>query len=158
MTSFHISALPAEDLHRIRGRGTDDFGNDLVVTVQDEAGAPLRCCLRDATIRERIALIAWRPAQVGGAYAEVGPIFIHAEPCSGYDKGQDYPEGFRSRRQLFRAYDVNGWQVDNRIVEGYEAEAAIADLFADPQVSYLHSRNLLAGCYMFTITRADSAA
>ena len=158
-TSFQVTALPREDLDRIRSRGVDDFGNELVVmTQQDEGGRPLRCCLRDGTVGERFALIAWQPADVGGPYAEVGPVFIHADSCDGYPTDNVYPEGFRHRNQLFRAYDRDGWQVDNRLVEGGNAEAAIADLFARPETSYLHSRNALPGCYMFTISRADSAA
>jgi len=156
-TDFCVSALPTGDLARIRSQEKDDFGNEWVVTVQDEDGAPLRCCLRDANVGERVALIAWRPHDVGGAYAEVGPVFIHADPCAGYAKHNAYPAGFRRRSQLFRAYDAQGRQVDNRIVEGGEAEAAISDLFASLDVAYLHSRNMLAGCYMFSITRPDLA-
>jgi len=152
-TGFHVSALPAADLARIRRQGTDDFGNDWVVTVQDQDGAPLRCCLRDATTGERVALIAWRPSAVGGAYAEVGPVFIHADPCPGYDADDAYPAGFRHQTQLFRSYDARGRQVDNRVVEGMDAEAAIEDLFASPEIDHVHSRNVLAGCYMFSITR-----
>jgi hypothetical protein len=47
--------------------------------------------------------------------------------------------------------------VDNRIVEGRDAETAIADLFARPDVDHVHSRNVLAGCYMFAITRPEQA-
>lgn len=158
-TSFQVAALPPEDLDRIRGHGVDDFGNELIVmTEQNEDGRPLRCCLREAAVGDRFALIAWQPAKAGGAYAEVGPVFIHADSCPGYATGNAYPEGFRHRNQLFRAYGRDGWQVDNRLVEGNDAEAAIAELFARPDVSYLHSRNVLAGCYMFTISRTDSAA
>lgn len=154
--SFRVAALPTSDLDRIRARQVDDFGNSLVVN-PDEAGAPLRCCLREAAVGERVTLIAYQPAAVGGPYAEVGPVFIHADPCGGYGDGGAYPAGFRRRRQLFRAYDADGRQVDNQIVDGRYAEAAIADLFARSDVAYLHSRNVLAGCYMFTIARHDSA-
>lgn len=153
--AFRIEALPSADLARIRDRGVDDFGNPVLITVDhDPGGAPLRCCLRDAVAEERVALIAWRPASTGGAYAEVGPVFVHADSCQGYDAGDRYPEGFRHRSQIFRAYDADGRQVDNRIVEGDDAEVAIAELFSRPDVAYLHSRNVLAGCYMFTIARA----
>lgn len=154
---FRVTAMPTADLDRIRGRGVDDFGNAVVVAVhQNEGGTPLRCCLRDAAAGERVALVAHQPASVGGAYAEVGPVFIHADCCSGYGGGA-YPAGFRDRRQLFRAYDGDGRQVDNRIVDGQDAEAAIAEVFARSDVAYLHSRNVLAGCYMFTIERPGSA-
>lgn len=153
-TRFRVTALPSADLDRIRGRGVDDFDNSLVVTVNgEEGGAPLRCCLREASVGERVALIAYQPAIVGGAYAEVGPVFIHADPCAGYNDGDAYPAGFRHRRQLFRSYDADGRQVDNSIVDGQDAESAIGDLFARSAVAYVHSRNVLAGCYMFTIAR-----
>jgi Protein of unknown function (DUF1203) len=157
-TKFSVSALPVRDLERIRARGLDDFNNAVVVsTNQDNDGIPLRCCLREAAVGERVAFIAFQPSAVGGAYAEVGPVFIHADSCAGYEDNDAYPVGFRQCQQLFRAYDVEGRQVDNQIVEGQQAETAIAKLFARPDVAYLHSRNQLAGCYMFAITRNDAA-
>ena len=148
-TRFQVSALPSSDLQRIRARGTDDFGNAIVGQADSDAdGVPLRCCLREAAAGERFALIAWQPADVGGPYAEVGPVFIHVDSCPGYSAVDDYPEGFRHRRQLFRAYDAEGRQVNNQIVEGRDAELAIARLFARTDVSFVHSRNVLAGCYM----------
>ncbi len=157
-TKFSVWALPVRDLERIRARGLDDFNNAVVVsTNQDKDGIPLRCCLRGAAVGERVALIAFQPSAVGGAYAAVGPIFIHADSCAGYEDNDAYPVGFRPRRQLFRAYDVEGRQVDNQIVWGQQAETAIAKLFARPDIAYLHTRNHLAGCYMFTIARNDAA-
>jgi hypothetical protein len=154
MPALRVEALPPEDLERIRGRGVDDFGNPLVATVDGEGGAPLRCCLREAQAGERVALIAYRPAMVGGPYAEVGPVFIHAEACDGYGEPDQYPAGFRGRRQLLRAYGADGRIVDAAIAEnGDEAEAMCAEFFARPEIEYIHSRNVLWGCYMFTIRR-----
>lgn len=158
-TDFRVTAIPAWDLDRIRRRGTDDFGNAVVATtIRDQGGTPLRCCLRDAAIGERVALIGWQPATTGGPYAEVGPVFIHADACGGYPDIDAYPSGFRHRRQIFRAYDADGRQVDNILVEGRNAEGAIADLFARPEVTHLHSRNVLPGCYMFTVARPPAAS
>jgi hypothetical protein len=152
--AFRICALDPEGLERIRARGVDDFGNPLVVTANTEAGGtPLRCCLREAAVGEHVTLMAYQPARVGGPYAEVGPIFVHAERCDGYERPDAYPEGFRHRRLILRAYNVDGHQVDNQIVEGREAEAGITALLSRPEVAYLHARNVLAGCYMFTVTR-----
>ncbi|MHB1738597.1 MAG: DUF1203 domain-containing protein [Actinomycetes bacterium] len=57
--------------------------------------------------------------------------------------------------QVLRVYDAHGNQIYdlNRIVEGHDADEAIIDLLARPQVDHLHSRNVLAGCFMFSITR-----
>jgi hypothetical protein len=158
-SSFAVAALPADELERIRERGADDFGNPFVPTVVTAAGdTPLRCCLRDAEPGERVALIAWRPASVGGPYAEVGPVFVHAESCAGYVDTGRYPEGFRHRTQLLRAYDAQGRQVDNLLVDGAAADAVLSELVARPRVAFVHSRNPMAGCYMFGVTPAGVPA
>ena len=150
-TGFRVAALPPDELERIRARGVDDFGNPLEPETVTGPGTPLRCCLRDAEPDESVVLIAYRPAAVGGPYAEVGPVFVHAETCAGYADVDRYPQGFRSRNQLLRAYDARGRQVENVVVDGPAAERAIVDLLGRPGVAYLHSRNVLAGCYMFAV-------
>jgi hypothetical protein len=154
MSSFRIHALPDSYLERIRARGIDDFAHPVVAS-RERAGAPLRCCLREAAAGEAVALIAYQPSTLGGPYAEIGPIFVHANPCAGYPDTGRYPQAFRHRRQVLRVYDAEGSQIYdlNRIVEGHDAEVTITELLARHQVSYLHSRNVLAGCYMFNITR-----
>ncbi len=82
-------------------------------------------------------------------------MFVHAEECDGYPADGGYPREFRDRRRLFRAYDAEGSQVHNQIVEPQDVDAAIADLLARPEVDFIHSRNVLAGCYMFAITSAE---
>ena len=157
-TGFRVAALPPDQLERIRAHGVDDFGNPLEPVTVTGPGTPLRCCLRDAEPGERVVLLAYRPAAVGGPYAEVGPVFVHAEACDGYADEDHYPEGFRSRQQLLRAYDARGWQVENVVVDGPAAERAITDLLGRPDVAYLHSRNVLAGCYMFALHPASDRA
>jgi hypothetical protein len=149
-----ISPIPAGDLDRMRAAGTDDFGNALSPAVDETGGSPLRCCLRDARAGERITLIAYRPFPWAGPYAEVGPVFTHAEPCGGYREPDRYPEGFAHRRQLLRAYDHH-----HRICEGIpvkdgeQAERVLAWLLSRPDVDFVHSRNLEWGCYMFKAER-----
>jgi hypothetical protein len=153
--SFSISPIAPEYLDRIRAQGVDDFGNRLEPTTLEEAGAPLRCCLRDAKAGERVVLIAYRPSSIGGPYAEVGPVFIHAESCEGWS-GDSWPAGFAHRHQLLRAYDEAGHQVENIVVAPGEQMAGVEKLLARPEIAFLHSRNLLAGCFMFTVARAHA--
>jgi hypothetical protein len=154
--AFRVRALPDEFLQRVWSTGHDDMGNAIEISVNEEpGGAPLRCCLREAAVGERVGLIAFRPFDHPGPFAEVGPVFVHPEPCSGYRDVERYPEGFRHRRQVFRAYDAEGRIVyrANRMVDGKDAEAAVCEILADPMVALIHSRNVLAGCYMFAIHR-----
>jgi hypothetical protein len=154
---FRIEPIQPSVLERVRTRGIDDLGNPLQIDVDHEGGSPLRCCLRDTRPGERRALLAYGPFPWKGPYAEVGPVFIHAERCEGYHDTAAYPEGFRHRRQVLRAYGLDRSIVDATVVDGFEAETVIAHMLANPQVDFLHSRNVAYGCYMFQIHRAASA-
>ena len=153
---FAVRALPAQELTRIRHLGVDDFGHPLCVSANDsEGGTPLRCCLREAHIGESVALISWRPLVEAPAsvYAEVGPVFIHAHYCPGYQDHSSYPHGFRHRQQVLRSYSAEGDMLDAMLIEGASAESGIAALFATEEAVVLHSRNVKAGCYMFAVYR-----
>jgi hypothetical protein len=61
---------------------------------------------------------------------------------------------FASRRQILRAYGNDGRLADALIVEGVEAaRRGIAELFARPEGTLIHSRNVLYGCFMFPYYR-----
>ncbi len=96
-------AIMAQKLDAIRAAGRDEAGNPLEVRVLEDGGAPLRCCLREARAGERVMLIAYTPPGTAGAYAERGPVFIHAERCAGYPTPAQYPPGLAHRQQVVRA-------------------------------------------------------
>ena len=102
---------------------------------------------------ERVALISWRPLHEApdSVYAEVGPVFVHADDCPGYQQAGSYPEGFRHRAQVLRSYSAGGDMLDAVTTEGAVAEAAIEALFTNPDAVVVHSRNVTAGCYMFAM-------
>jgi uncharacterized protein DUF1203 len=149
---FSITPLPADRLQAIRDRGHDDFGNPAKEVVGGDGGSPLRCCLRDSRPGERLLLVACSPFDQPGPYAEVGPVFIHAAPCDGYAAAGEYPPAYRSRPQVFRTYRADGTIAGGRLVTPDESqETAIRELLAEPGVAYLHSRNVVFGCYMFAV-------
>jgi len=154
--TFRVDAVPLDELDRLRAAGHDDHGNPLEIFVNDDPlRTPLRCCLRPARVGERVALIAYRPPGTAGAYAEVGPIFVHADPCPGYPQPHAYPARYRDWPQVLRGYDTAGRIADAVLVDGAAtAEDGIARLLADPDVTIVHSRNVQYGCYMFAVSRA----
>jgi hypothetical protein len=82
-----------------------------------------------------------------------GPVYIHAGPCERYDENAGFPAGIRSRRITFNAYGDGRRLLKQHYVEDGNVEEAVEQLFADPQVRYLHVRSTPAGCYTFRIER-----
>ena len=150
-TDLEFVPVPPADLNRIRCNGIDDYGNPFTVQTT-EAGVPLRCCLSLSTDGEQVALIAHRPSPLGGPYAEVGPVFVHAEACPGF-AGDGFPADFSERRAVLRPYDADGLMLDGVVAEPGTSDGELKRLFDDPEVALVHVRNLIAGCWNFSVRR-----
>jgi hypothetical protein len=150
-TEFDYTAVPAAELDRIRCNGHDDFGN-AVVSLVACGGEPLRCCLTIAPAGDRIALVSHRPMTVGGPYAEIGPVFVHVTDCSA-PAPDAFPSDFRDRRAVLRPYDAAGQMLDGVLAEPGTSEQELGRLFEDPAVETVQVRNVVAGCWNFTVRR-----
>ena len=143
-------------LASLRRSGVDLWGNLIEPFVDDEGGWPLRCCLRDSTPGDRLAIVAWCPVPWSGPFVEVGPIVIHHDGCEAAVLDA-VPEQFLGRRQLLRPYAP-----DHRIAYDHlrlvEADGSLPDaldeILAHPEVAEVVVRNVLAGCYSFRVSRA----
>jgi len=163
-------AIPAETLSELRR--LDDAGNPMQPYAANpdgipiaSVGSPLRCCLRSVQAGDRIALVSYAPlrrwaAQAGarpGAYDEVGPIFIHADPCAG-PTGSGYPFARTGALRTIRRYDArghivggSGFKIPEDAQEGFAQ--MISEAFHDPQVVLVHVRALEYGCFQFEVRR-----
>ncbi|MEV4535312.1 DUF1203 domain-containing protein [Asanoa sp. NPDC049518] len=149
---MRIHAISEQTLSGVRTSGRDVSGHP-VEPVVATGGEPLRCCLRDASVGESLILFGYEPVLPASPYREIGPVFAHAAVCS-TGPAAGYPADWRGRRQVLRAYDARGWiHPATRVHDGTDPEAAIAEIFADPSVVQVHSRNIAYGCYMFAVTR-----
>jgi len=163
-TGFEVRPIPADVLAELRVR--DDAGNPPIRLIDPDGGAPLRCCLRPSQPAEWVSLVSYAPlrrwaAEAGaepGPYDEVGPVFIHDEPCSG-PAGAGYPPSLADARRVMRAYSADGRILGGRLYEPgpgagpRDAESVLADMFADPHVALVHVRALEFGCFTFEVRR-----
>jgi hypothetical protein len=167
--AYEIRAIDPWVLDQLRER--DDAGNPPRLLADDEGGSPLRCCLRPVRPGEKVALVSYAPlrrwaAETGaepGPYDEVGPVFIHPRPCPGPEK-KGFPNGLGDSRRVLRAYAPDGRILAGRLVEPdpsgaaspeHAAQAALDELFADPEVALVHVRAVEFGCFTFEVRRAD---
>ncbi|SIR70825.1 DUF1203 domain-containing protein [Micromonospora avicenniae] len=154
LIGFVVRPISADLLDTVR-RNRRDAADRPVEAATAAGGEPLRCCLRDATPGEELLLFGYAPPVAAGAYREIGPVFVHTLPCSGPESIDSYPAAWRGREQVLRAYDRQGRIHGGRRHTGGDPESVIAELLADPAVRQLHSRNVVYGCYMFAVERAE---
>lgn len=155
MADIEICGTEPDRLDDLRESGVDHGGNPVEPFVDESGGWPLRCCLSDSRAGDSLAIVAWSPFTRPGAYAEVGPIVIHADGCSGWN-GAGVPAQFAGRDQLLRPYDHDQRILYDRIaiVRGIGIERALGVLLADDDVDFVLVRNVLSGCWSFTARRA----
>ena len=153
-----FTGIPVAELGRVLTSGVDHDGNSIEPFVDPDGGWPLRCCLADSRVGDRLAIIAWSHADVRGPYRETGPIVVHADGCAGAPSLSTLPDQLDGRLMFLRPYDR-----DHRIV--YDSvtlvdpddsnSAAAARLLARPEIEFIHGRNYRGGCYAFTARRTD---
>ncbi|HEY2552919.1 MAG TPA: DUF1203 domain-containing protein [Streptosporangiaceae bacterium] len=147
-----FEAIPPATLDQVRSAGVDEAGHQVTAQADTGGGSPLRCCLRESLPGEELLLIAYTPPGTRGAYAERGPVFIHASPCDGYRTTDQYPPGLRHRQQVVRAYSHEGKITGGVLVsDGEHAMTVIRGLLAMPGVALVHLRNVGYGCYNFAV-------
>ncbi|WP_232734203.1 DUF1203 domain-containing protein [Kitasatospora sp. CB02891] len=157
-TAFDVRAIPAGTLAELRR--LDDSGRCHPVTVTEDAGAPLRCCLTRARAGERITLLSYAPLrrwaeETGcdpGPYLETGPVYVHADPCEGFAGG--WPDAFHGGQRVVRAYSADGRILAGRVGEPAELPELAAELLDDPETAVVHVRAVGFGCFMHEVRRA----
>jgi hypothetical protein len=142
--------LPADVVEEARRTRRDRFGHDLKVHHGQE---PCRVCLKISKNPEDFILLSYRPLPDRNPYAEVGPVFIHAHKCAPYDSPNEFPQDFRPRPLVLRAYDADGAIADATVAASGEAERAAIGLFSDTNVEEVHARHTSYTCFDFKIVR-----
>jgi hypothetical protein len=103
-------------------------------------------------------VLAHRPFPAPQPYAELGPIFLHADPCARWEgaAGEVPPLFLAWERLLIRGYGADGRIVygTGRVVPTAELAAAAADLLERRGVAYLHARSATNNCFQCRIARA----
>jgi Protein of unknown function (DUF1203) len=153
--AMRFVAIPTDVARNYQAGGADANGQVPERGVSDGGGNPCRHCLRMIPEGAGMLVLAHRPFPAPQPYAEVGPIFLCADPCTA-GGGSKIPEVLASPD-----YIVRGYGADDRIVYGtggVTATGAIAAraeaLFADGRVAYLHVRSARNNCYQLRIDRA----
>ena len=153
-----FSGMPSELAAAYRGGAPDANGQVPERRVSDGDGVPCRHCLGNVEKGEAYLVLAYRPFPGPQPYAELGPVFIHAEECPAYSPAEGLPE--RERRGKSGRI-LRGYGRDDRIVYGTgvvvgngEIESHAAAILERPDVAYVHMRSATNNCFTLRIDRA----
>lgn len=147
-------AIPTEVVRAYQAGGVDANGQVPERKRAEGGGNPCRHCLKMIPEGAGMLVLAHRPFPAPQPYAEVGPIFLCADPCEA-GGGDALPEMLASPE-----YIVRGYGADDRIVYGTGGVVATAAiparaeaLLGGPRVAYVHVRSARNNCYQCRIDR-----
>jgi hypothetical protein len=150
-------ALPTEAVRALREGGRDANGQVAERHLAEGAGNPCRHCLAEIAAGAPMLVLAWRPFPAPQPYAELGPIFLHAEDCPRWEgaAGAVPPMLLGRDRLLIRGYGANHRIVygTGQVVATRDLAAAAEDLLGRGEVAYLHARSAANNCYQCRIER-----
>ncbi len=157
MPTLTFTALPTDTVEAYRVGDLDANGQPAERgTAGKDGGLPCRHCLRDIVEGEEYLLLAHRPFDGDHPYAEVGPIFLHAEACERHSRHHGLPEVVSVRPAVL----VRGYSADDRIVYGTGKSVQTGELteyaealFARHDVAYLHLRSATNSCFTCRVDR-----
>ncbi|MEM7116968.1 MAG: DUF1203 domain-containing protein [Chloroflexota bacterium] len=160
MSQIQFTALPT-DIVRAYQNGTADANNQLPEQhVSTGSGTPCRHCLQPIAAGEPYLVLAHRPFPAPQPYAEVGPIFIHADACVRYGDELEVEGETAVIPPILdsKQYIVRGYNEQDRIIYGTGQVIKTADilqysaqLLAQNDVAYLHIRSAANNCFQCRI-------
>jgi hypothetical protein len=153
--SIRFVAIETSLVEALRSGRPDANGQMAERRIAPADGYPCRHCLKPIAKGEPFLVLAHRPFPSLQPYAEVGPIFLHADPCARGGESKAIPAALSSAQ-----YIVRGYGADDRIVYGTGGvvdTTAIperaAELLADPSIAYVHVRSAANNCYQCRVDR-----
>jgi hypothetical protein len=156
MTICFVS-IPTEEARALQRGGLDANGQVPERKLSDGDGIPCRHCLRMVPKVQPYLVLAYRPFTTAQPYAEVGPIFLCGSECASGSAADVLPEFLVSE-----AYIVRGYDIEERIVYGtgrvtpiLEIISYCDDLFARPEVAFVHIRSASNNCFHVRAERAE---
>lgn len=154
MTQTRFTPIPTETVRAYQAGGPDANGQPPERQISDGGGNPCRHCLQMIRKGAGMLILAHRPFPAPQPYAELGPIFLCADPCEA-GGGSALPEMLVSPD-----YIVRGYGADDRIVYGTGAVVPTdriaeeaAKRLEDLRVAYVHVRSARNNCYQVRIDR-----
>lgn len=127
------------------------------VTASADRGFPCRVSLEDAREGEELILLHHTSHDVATPYRSAYAIYVRQGAATA-DYVDRTPPVFEGRPLGLRGFDGEGNLRDARLALPGEADGKIRDLFANPEIAYIHAHNAAHGCFAARVERHGDAS
>ncbi len=156
--SARFIPIPCENVIGWQAEGVDSSGLPAKQKISDGDGLSCRHCLENIGKGDPYLVLAHRPFSGLHAYADTGPIFVHAAACRRAESSDTLTAIFNSAGYILRDYDNGeiivfgtGGVVDRaRIIDRAET------ILENPAVAFIHARSEQNNCFHCRIERAST--
>ncbi|THD59408.1 DUF1203 domain-containing protein [Phenylobacterium sp.] len=155
--SYAVTGLPLEPFAPLFGLSDEALAAEGVVrkVVDSPTGYPSRVELEDAQVGDTVLLLNYEHQPADTPFRARHAIFVNEKARETRRTVGELPGALTARDAVsLRAFREDGMMIDADYAPRPQIEAAIARLFANPQVAYLHAHTVGWGCYLARIDRA----
>lgn len=154
--SFRISGLPVAPFAPLFGLPDPELARRGVVRhIADRTpGFPCRVSLQDATPGESLLLLNYEHLPVASPYRSSHAIYVREFAVEARPEVEEVPEVLRRRLLSIRGFDTKGMMKEADVVDGQNIASAIARMFDDKDIEYIHLHNAKPGCFAARVDRA----
>ena len=124
------------------------------VTADTAPGFPCRVTLTDAKPGETLILLNHVSHDVATPYRSSYAIYVREHGAVQADYHDCVPPVFVGRPLGLRAFDATGMLKAAALAMPGQADAKIREVFADPDIAYIHAHNAAHGCFAAKVERA----
>lgn len=159
---MHFTGMSSRDAQTLWSGGRDSHNAIAERAISDGCGNPCRHCLEMIKKDEPFLVFSHRPFEAKHAYAEQGPIFLHASPCLAYASSHGHlPPVLKDSPQFL----MRGYSGDERIVYGTGSVVERCDiidraraLFDNRAVGFIDIRSAQNNCWQARIMKNDDSS
>ncbi|MCW3836518.1 DUF1203 domain-containing protein [Sphingomonas canadensis] len=123
------------------------------VTATHKPGFPCRITLEDAEPGEALLLLNHTDHDVATPYRNSYAIYVREGAARAAVVEDEPAPVFAGRPIALRGYDAAGNLAGALLAMAGEADARIRELFARPEVAYIHAHNAAHGCFAARVER-----
>lgn len=153
--SYVITGLSPDPFLPLFGQSDAALAEQGVVRVRADAkpGYPCRITLEDAEPGEALLLLNYTDHAVATPYRNAYAIYVREAALVPKRFKDALPPVFANRPIALRGYDANGMLRGATLALTGDGAARIAELFARPEIAYIHAHNAAHGCFAARIDR-----